>query len=257
MHAFDLAGNTEAGRKQCRGVAGLVQKIPLIMTRPEGSNTAFEAELAPEVRTRLEFIHSPLLEIVPMGEGSDPSEAEHAIFTSANGVRFAPEGDGRPAYCVGEKTTQLARSRGWDAVFAGATVAALKTYVQTKQPRGEMRHYSGVFVRGNVAAELSGADLTVVNIPIYDQRLLPFSAQAHAVLQGKTPVIVPLFSPRTAAHFASIAPAHPGLHIIAMSSAVAKALDETALATLITAPDPTAKSMAESVENLVLNDSLG
>lgn len=244
-------------RKQCRGVAGLVQKIPLILTRPAGSNSGFKAGIAPQARDCVDFIHSPLLEIVPIEEAGTRSDAAHAIFTSANGVKYAPEGNKRPAFCVGEKTTQLARSHGWDAVFAGATVTALKDYVLANRPQGEIRHYSGVFVRGNVARDLSVAGLNVTNVPLYDQRLLPFSPQALAVLEGAAPVIVPLFSPRTAAHFVAISPAHPKLYIVSMSTAVADSFSEMAVARLIIAQEPTAKSMAACVENLVLNDSLG
>ncbi|WP_245538090.1 MULTISPECIES: uroporphyrinogen-III synthase [Roseobacter] len=257
LHAFDLAGNTEARRKQCRGVAKAVQKIPVILTRPKGSNSVFKAGIAPNVRDRLEFIRSPLLEITPIEQSADCSGAQHAIFTSANGVKLAPNGNGRRAFCVGRKTTELAQSHGWDGVFAGATVTGLKEYVLTQQPQGEIHHYSGVFVRGNVAKELSAAGLNVMNVPLYDQRLLPFSAEALAVLQAKTPVIVPLFSPRTAAHFGAMAPAHPKLYIIAMSSAVADSLEEIAVSQLMVAQEPTAKSMAVCVEYLILNDSLG
>ncbi|ABG30181.1 uroporphyrinogen-III synthase [Roseobacter denitrificans] len=234
-----------------------MQKIPLILTRPKGSNAVFEADIAPKVRQHVDFIHSPLLEIVPIDGGYDSTGADHAIFTSANGVKYAPKGNGRRAFCVGEKTTQLARSHGWDAVFAGATVLALKDHVLINRPQGEIHHYSGVFVRGNVAEDLSVAGLRVTNIPLYEQRLLPFSAQALSVLERRAPVVVPLFSPRTAAHFAAIAPAHPQLYVVAMSTAVADSCNEMSPARLIIAREPTAKSMALCVENLVLNHSLG
>lgn len=234
-----------------------MQKIPLILARPEGSNSTFGALIAPNVRNRLDFIRSPLLEIAPIEGVGDASGAACAIFTSANGVKYAPKGNGRRAFCVGQKTTELARSYGWDAVFSGATVSALKEQILTQRPQGQIHHYSGVFVRGNVANDLSTAGLNVANIPLYDQRLLPFSEEALAVLGGKTPVIVPLFSPRTAAHFAAIAPVHPSLCLVSMSAGVAEALGEMIPAKLLIAQEPNAKSMADCVENLVLNHSLG
>ena len=231
--------------------------IPVILTRPEGANTAFAEIIAPDVRTRLHCIHSPLLDIVPIRADVDLTSADCAIFTSTNGVRFAPQGDKRQAFCVGQKTTQAAQASGWEAVFSGATVAELKEFVLANRPLGQIHHYSGIHTRGNVAETLSRVGLNTLHVPIYDQRLLPLSAEAIEVLDGKSPVLVPLFSPRTATHFAETAPATSAVHVVAMSKAVADSLDKIRPASLVIASGPTALSMATCVENLVRADSLG
>lgn len=239
------------------GEARPVHLIPVILTRPQGANTAFAAIIAPDVRARLHCIHSPLLDIVPIDTKIDFASADCAVFTSMNGVKFAPHGDHRRAFCVGQKTTQAALASGWDAIFAGATVAELKKFVLTKPPWGQIHHYSGVHTRGNVAGDLSHGGLNILNVALYDQRLLPLSTDALEVLNGTKPVLVPLFSPRTAVHFANAAPSLSNVHIVAMSDAVAGCLDKMHPACLKRAPEPTAKSMAICMENLVRTDSLG
>lgn len=239
------------------GSDGRLKKIPLILTRPEGANSAFAAEFPKTLAAQLDFIDSPLLQITSLGAevGMDPSAA--AIFTSVNGVRFAPPLVGRQAYCVGMRTTQAARAAGWEAVCAGQNAEELIAELLRLRPDVPLWHLSGVHVRGQIVDALHTAGMQARRIAIYDQRLLPFSARAIAVLESQHPVIAPLFSPRVAAHFAEIAPPAPQLRVVTLSEAITQALGTMVRYEVLTAPEPTADAMISLIKKQVGTICLG
>ncbi|WP_300033095.1 uroporphyrinogen-III synthase [uncultured Roseobacter sp.] len=226
-------------------------RVPMILTRPEGAAEAFVKILPEELRARLEIIHSPLLGIVPVpfSEGSDPADA--AVFTSANGVRHGPPPAGRRAWCVGDATTAQARAAGWDAVGAGADSRALVARLTRGAPAGRIVHFSGVHTRGDVAEKLAAAGLNIRRVAVYDQPLLPLSAPAQAALGRGGPVIVPLFSPRTAAHFAAECAAPRAVRAVFLSAAVARATGQAPFAQQLISAWPDAQSVIACIENLV------
>jgi uroporphyrinogen-III synthase len=229
----------------------------MIMTRPAGSNTRFVERIAPEVRARLRIIRSPLIEVRGLDADVVVGPQDAAIFTSENGVRFAPPGGGRRAYCVGDRTTRAATANGWDAVCAGVDADALVAHLMSLRPAGVLHHLSGMHVRGRIPERLQAAGLSVLQTAVYDQILLPFTAEALACLTQEQPVLVPLFSPRTAGHFAALAPVSARLHVVAMSDAVAEAWAEREGSEVVVAAEPTARSMLEAIEKRAFEISLG
>lgn len=85
-------------------------------------------------------------------------------------------------------------------------------------------HLHGEHTRGDVAARLRAAGLAVEARMVYRQVELPLSDTAHALLQGEAPVILPLFSPRSARLLAGqIEPPRAPCRIVAISTATAQA----------------------------------
>lgn len=234
-----------------------MKHIPMIMTRPAGSNTRFVDRLSPEVRARLRIIRSPLIEIRGQDATFEIGPQDASILTSENGVRFAPPGRGRRAYCVGQRTTRAAMSKGWDAVCAGVDADGLVAHLTSIKPSGTLHHISGVHVRGRIPERLQAAGLTVRQTPVYDQILLPFTQEALACLKQDQLVLVPLFSPRTARHFAASAPRGARLFVVAMSDAVAEAWKDSGRSEVVVAAEPTARSMIEAIEKRAFEISLG
>ena len=72
----------------------------------------------------------------------------------------------------------------------------------------------------------------------------PLTADARAVLAGDAPVLLPVFSPRTAALLASAGPFAAPLHLVAMSGAVDAALGGLPCASRTVAARPDARAMA-------------
>lgn len=108
-------------------------------------------------------------------------------------------------------------------------------------------HFSGRHVRGDIAGTLSKAGHTVTRVALYDQRLLPLSQAALGTLSTQNPVIVPLFSPRAAAHFAAQAPENASVWALCMSLAVADKVDKTKVFEEVIAKAPTAASMVDAI----------
>lgn len=231
--------------------------IPILLTRPEGGNEAFWTDIAADIRAKLRRIDTPLIEIVPLPQGPQPGGIEAVIFTSANGVRHSGPGEGRRAYCVGEATTKAAQARGWTAELAGQDAASLVHRLMEIAPKGPLLHLSGVHRRGDVAETLTRAGLHTQEQEVYEQRLLPLSPAARAALEGQGPVIVPLFSPRTAENFADQPGQGAQVYIVALSAAVAAPLIDLGVGNVQIAAQPDRKSMVQTVENLVQRISLG
>jgi uroporphyrinogen-III synthase len=229
----------------------------MLMTRPDGANAAFARQFPADLSRAVEQVDCPLLRIAPLEqEIAMPADAA-AIFTSSNGVRFAPRGLGRRAYCVGTRTSATASAAGWRAVCAGQTAKALVTHVVRERPTAPLWHLCGRHVRGDVAEKLSAQGFNVTRLALYDQILLPLSGRAKLLLSSKSPLLVPLFSPRTAAHFSQQAKAYPGLKVAALSASVAEALPDDAGFDVLVASEPTAARLINSIEKLVETIRLG
>lgn len=224
-----------------------MQPVSLILTRPAKANIALRSAVPPDVRARVELVESPLVEIVPVKAADSGMTARAAIFTSANGVRFAPEGQGRLAFCVGEKTTAAANAAGWNAECFGQTAEALVQSLRQANLPDPTVHFCGVHVRGDIVADLASEKGDVRQFVVYDQRLLSLTPRARDVVSNQKPVIVPLFSPRTAAHFAAEAPGNPRLRTVCMSAAVAEKVQLDTRFEVLTAAEPTMKAMMHSI----------
>lgn len=226
----------------------------LLMTRPRAASERFVAQLSPELRDRLTPMYSPLLDIRPTDGAIDLDGMRGLIFTSANGVTVAAHRTGDrslPAYCVGQATTATAQQAGWAAEMAGESAEELIATLLHWRPDSPLMHLRGEHTRGDVAERLTQSGLRVQEQAIYDQQLLPFTAEAQAALAGNRPVIAPLFSPRTARQFADLWTGPAPLWLVAMSEAVAKPLETLTFQRLKVAKRPEADAMRVAVEKLV------
>jgi uroporphyrinogen-III synthase len=152
------------------------------------------------------------------------------VFTSANAVPFAGAGQWAPRVVRRCADRPVAREAGFDAVEAGACADALVDARLLQEPRGRrILHLRGRHQRGDVTERLRAAGHDAAAHVVYDQVSLPPDAAFSAALT-RDRLIVPLFSPRSAALFAEAA--QPGWHpgpedrILALSAAVRAALPE-------------------------------
>ena len=224
----------------------------LLLTRPQTASEQFWQSLPEEVRTRSRLILSPLLEIVPVGKPAPLQPGTAAIFTSANAVACfaAPVAAGAAAYCVGQATRAAAETAGWQAECLGETAEELLSALSGQRP-GPMVHLRGRHIRTDLAGRLAAAGLTCGEQVVYDQRLLPLNKSALMALAGPEPVIVPLFSPRTARQFAETAGDLVNVTAITLSEAVADPLKTRDLAGLSCAARPDAKAMRKAVTEAI------
>lgn len=233
----------------------------LLLTRPAAQSARF-ARQAQAALGPLTVTIAPLLRLRPLPPPTLPA-ARAVIFTSENAVhayrQLAGAAEGRTAWCVGGRTAAAARAAGFAAQSADGDAGALAALLIARQAEGPVLHLRGVHSRGSLAAELNSAGIETLEAVIYDQQPCPLTAEAEALLAGQSPLLAPLFSPRTAELFATAAAATPAtapLHVIAMSRAVAGALGAFAPATLDIAARPDAEAVIAALAQRIAASGL-
>lgn len=221
----------------------------ILLTRPQGQSDEFAAALR-DCGLRNVILTSPLLAISATGNGENLGSFSEAIFTSRNALDFVPAKPKR-AWCVGDKTAEKARAKGWDALSVGGNVDDLVKALLEAKPKGPLVHFRGMHSRGALANQLNQAGIEMKSCVVYQQDLLPLSQEAAMVLSGSEPVIVPLFSPRSAGNFAQQGPYQAPLLGVAMSQAVLQEMHNFNAEQVMVAPKPTAAAMVECIVSLI------
>lgn len=228
----------------------------MLLIRPEQDAERFLKRLRPDVLRGVQTVVSPILKIVETGENVSLDDAKGIIFTSRQGVRFAPPSCGLPVYCVGERTAAAARDEGWPVVVTAPDAEHLIASLIKRRPPAPLMHLSGVHVRGDIAGDLSSAGLLTQRIALYDQVFCDLTEQANKVLSGEETILVPLFSPRSAGEFVRQVKNLRNVVVVAISAAVAKNLPVDQLKRLDIIPQPTGKVMVRHIEKLLIGTSL-
>lgn len=231
------------------------QPLILLLTRPAEASQRFAQGLAPETQARVTLCVSPLIGIAPRTEPVDPGLARGLVFSSVNGVRAAAglmAARDLPCFCVGAATARAAREAGWTvAREAEADADALVAALLRDPPEGPLLHLRGVHARGDIAGRLTAGGLRTDATVVYDQPELTLTDAARDHLAGSHPVIVPLFSPRSASLFAAQHAGPAPLYVQAMSPAVAREVERLNVREMTVAKAPTGAEMRKLVESCV------
>ena len=199
----------------------------VLLTRPAAQSASFAQSLRARVEG-LRVVVSPLMVTVFHTVTLPKEPLQGVILTSQTGAEAA----GRLrtqlpdlAYCVGDRTAQVAREAGFRVQSAQGDAEALLALILREKPQA-LIHLRGREARGDLAQRLSAAGVFTQERVVYAQDAQPLSDDAVAVLSGKAPVLVPLFSPRSAeilgAAWQGLA-THAPLVVVAISQAVAEA----------------------------------
>lgn len=223
----------------------------VIVTRPAPGDARFAA-LLPGLRVICAPILAPHFPPVTLPEG-----LAGLILTSAHAVTaLRPHAATLPprAWCVGAATAAAAAGLGLHTQHptGRGDAEALLALILAARPAGPLLHACGVETRGNLAARLTEAGIATQSLTVYDQVPQPLSAPAIAALHGPDPVILPVFSPRSAqllaAELVRVRPRAP-IWLVAISEAAAAPLAGQ-VARQVTARSPDAAAMAEGVRGL-------
>ena len=231
--------------------------IPVLLTRPAGQADRFAHDMAAAFGARVRMIQSPLMQPQDLSPVWPDLPYSAVILTSETGVAAAArlQGEGRNlpkrAYCVGDRTADVARAAGFGALSANGDAEALLTLILSSADPGPFLHLRGQEARGDIAPRLAAKGRPAHAAIVYAQTPLPLTNAARNLLSGQEPVLVPLFSPRTAQLFTDAAPIGAPLWIVAISSATAKAVASLSPARLTIAERPDAASMLAAVETML------
>ena len=183
--------------------------IPLLLTRPEPQSAEFAQEMSARFGNQLALIKTPLLApefyAPPLPDG--PFSA--LIITSKTGVAaylklgMSAQILPKVVYCVGDSTAMEAFRAGLQPVCTATDSRALIRDILAQRPSGRLLHLRGRDARGDIAESLSNNGTDTKMVIVYAQERQSLTGQAEQVLRAGDPVLVPLFSARTASIFAS------------------------------------------------------
>ncbi len=225
------------------------QPPTILLTRPDADSARF-AQCLREAGIQAEIVISPLLGISSLDVAPDFDEVRGVIFTSRNGVASVAAWN-LPAWCVGQATRDSAAHAGWQAISGGGDAEALLQTILADAPAGPLLHVRGEHARGDLAARLSAAGIPTDEVVSYRQEAKALSSEAKRLIQGDFPLILPIFSPRTARHLCTLGPFAAPLKVVAMSAAVAQALTELDVQNTVIASQPNAEAMIEAISGLI------
>lgn len=228
----------------------------LLLTRPQQAAQDF-AQVVTAAGWTGPVMVAPLMQIVPCA--LDPRAREGAgtlVFTSHHGVgAWLAAGGGvtLPVWCVGPRTAQAAHEAGFShiAQAPGGDAVSLRAALLAARPVPPVLHLRGTYAAMALAEELTLAGLPAREMVAYDQQACALPDKARDLLSRPGPVVVPLFSPRSARLFAAELEKLPNpvaqLHVVAISRPCAAALDGGKCSTLRTVDHPDGGAMRNAV----------
>ncbi|MGB0902607.1 uroporphyrinogen-III synthase [Halocynthiibacter sp.] len=197
-----------------------------------------------------EFIIAPLMQIERINADFPPHDGDF-VLTSENAVMTLPDiyhGTGRRAYCVGKRTALAAGTVGFDAVSADGNAHDLHDLIVKTHKNKNLLHLSGEHLANDTLTDIPGLQRIVT----YKQTALPADPKVQKLLSGEAPVIVPLFSPRSARLFFSAYPEITApIHVVAISAATAETVANRAATKIGIAARPDADNMKKMVADLI------
>ncbi len=213
----------------------------------------------------------PLLTIRPV---ADPqmtlSGVQAVLFTSANGARAFARATARrdlAVIAVGDATARTARALGFaDIASAGGDVGDLAALVAARLDprRGALLHAAGSVVAGDLAARLRAAGFEIRRSVLYHAEPVAALSEAavDALHRGNISAAF-FFSPRTAAHFvtlataASVGEACRYVAAFSLSPAVAAQLSPLTWARIAVAAAPVQDSLLTAFDGFLAGADAG
>ena len=225
----------------------------ILITRPEPANYAFADQLRATLGCGVHIVLSPAMRIVPVGELPDLGLVRTLIFTSGNGVAaYASKTDRRdiPCYCVGDATADTARKLGMSAISASGSADDLVVRLLEDGTKGPCLHVRGEHATGDLVGRLRAAGVQADETVLYRQDRQPLTSEAQSLLNGDDPVILPLFSPRTARIVFTSTISAPILGV-ALSDNVATEVPEAFAGAFVVADRPDAPAMVAAIAAMI------
>ena len=172
--------------------------MPIIITRTLHAAKRTSSQLRQAGAATCPIIISPLLKILPISQEINLETNQEVVFTSENAVLAAPvPAKDMLAWCVGERTAQVARNKGFTAVAANGNAELLVKLILQSKPKKSLIWLHGKSTAIDIKLLLDEAGLTIRSEVIYDQIRCQLSPKSIKLLQS-TACVLPVYSPRTA-----------------------------------------------------------
>ena len=222
------------------------ENVILLLTRPSGGNERFCLKIK-HLLYSCEILDNPIQKIDFLPSLGKVNKNSVLIFTSANGLRAAKKQNllNKKCFLVGENTKKIAVSFGYDVLGFSKDQENLLKLIKSKKPTESMVHVRGKHTVGNLCDELERNQFSCLDIIAYNQEPLKIKKQNLQKIHSGRPVILPIFSSRSAELLQSNLDL-TGFNVIAISEAVAKIIKGVELGELVISKKPDLNSMQEA-----------
>ena len=218
----------------------------LLLTRPLDGNERFCLKIK-NLLYKCEILDSPIQKIEFLPGLNKVNKNAVLIFTSANGLRAAKKHNliNKKCFVVGANTKKIAVSFGYDVLGFSKDQENLLKLIKSKKPTESMVHIRGKHTVGNLCDALKRNQFSCLDIIGYNQEPLKIKKQNLQKIHSGRPVILPIFSSRSAELLQSNLDL-TGFNVIAISEAVAKIVTGVELGELVVSKKPDLNSMQEA-----------
>ena len=222
------------------------ENVILLLTRPLGGNERFCLKIK-HLLYSCEILDNPIQKIDFLPSLGKVNKNSVLIFTSANGLRAAKKQNllNKKCFVVGANTKKIAVSFGYDVLGFSKDQENLLKLIKSKKPTESMVHIRGKHTVGNLCDALKRNQFSCLDIIGYNQEPLKIKKQNLQKIHSGRPVILPIFSSRSAELLQSNLDL-TGFNVIAISEAVAKIVTGVELGELVISKKPDLKSMQEA-----------
>lgn len=229
------------------------KKPVILVTRPEESGRRFSQQIKHQLGDDVDVLVSPVLEIETYSTLPDLTKSKTLIFTSVHAVRGFTKLTKRrefACYVVGSSTAKVAKDAGFDAIDGGGQATALVEKIKMDAPPTPYLYLRGEHVSSDVAGSLNAEGMQTEQATLYSQVTVPLSEKAMKLLRKKRPVLLPLFSARSAQLFFEQGIGRAPLHVVAMSEAVAEKVPRAKVKSIRIASKPDIEAMLSGLQAL-------
>lgn len=220
-----------------------------LVTRPLADSQMLATKLEAEGHT---VTTDPLMTVQYLSpEIENLNQYQALIFTSPNAVNASKElikNLATPAYCVGNKTADVAKKVGLKNVISShGDVKALALTIKSAlvPAEGPLLYMSGSHLAGDIKTELETADFSVTRKEIYETKASDsLSNLTINMLKNNKIDYIPFYSPRSVLIFielvknAGYLDCLKGITVLCLSPAIEDALSGTKWNKIITATKP-------------------
>lgn len=238
---------------QCANPAG----VPVLITRPASQAARFAAQLGADC-PRARAILAPMMAVEFLSATLPQGPWQALILTSETGAEAAAQLAGQSlslpkrALCVGDRTARVAAQAGFEPLSAQGAAEDLLEMILSR-PERDFLWLHGEDRAFDFPAALAAKGRRCDGVAVYRQRALPLSAEALAALARPGPLILPVFSPRSARLLAAALPADlaADLYPVAISPKALAALPEPLKSRGIVAAAPEAMAMIRAIAGTI------
>lgn len=233
----------------------------ILITRPPAQGARLAYELKERFADKIEILLAPIMAPAFLEPDMPKGVFNSLILTSEAGAISAfimktacPERLPNFAFCVGERTADVVKENGFEAIFSKGNSDDLIHLICSHKNQAPFLYLRGQESQGDICARLLERNISCTQVITYAQKARSFDAEVEYVLRQSGNVIAPLYSPRSAHLFferlEEIKP-QASLRFIALSENVAAQIPENFNHNTIVVRKPHSEAVFEAISQIL------